>query len=120
LSEVIEYLKPRCLKLAEALAKVPKLELEELRTSGYVVDTVQAAFWALHHAHSLPEGLVRVSNLGEDTDTAGANAGILLGAKVGSRGIPEDWLKGLEKKSELRSLAAALVDLAEAGSGSSS
>ena len=87
---------------------------EELRTSGYSVHTVQAAFWALHHAANYVDGIVTVSNLGEDTDTAGATAGILLGAKFGLEGIPKSWRDQLQNADGLREMATQIHALARA------
>lgn len=113
LEKVTEWLKPRNPELAKALADVPKMSLHEVRASGFVVHTLQAAFWALHHAPSFPEGILALINLGEDTDTAGATAGILLGAKFGVRGIPEEWRKQIENKEKLLQMARDIHELAK-------
>jgi len=49
----------------------------------------------------------RVSR-GGDTDTNGAVAGALLGARHGKGRIPERWLKPLKAASELASLGEQL------------
>ncbi|MBI2374867.1 MAG: ADP-ribosylglycohydrolase family protein [Deltaproteobacteria bacterium] len=114
LSKVVKYLSDKSPETAKAIAAVPTMALEDLRTSGYVVDTVQAAFWALHHAQSYVDGIVAVTNLGEDTDTAGATAGILLGAKFGLDGIPSSWRKTLQNADGLEALADGLFALSKA------
>lgn len=66
------------------------------RASGYVVDTVQTV---LHHVLSIDDFepcLVAVVNRGDDADTTGALAGMLLGARWGLRAIPPAWLKALD------------------------
>ena len=98
--------------LSEAIKAVPDLTWEEVRTSGFVVHTVQAAFWALHHATSYPDGIIKITNLGEDTDTAGATAGILLGAKFGVDGIPKSWREQLQNVKKLSGLADQIHTLA--------
>ena len=115
LGKVSQWLESRSPILAEAIAAVPDMKLSEVRTSGYVVHTVQAAFWALHHAKSYVDGIIKVSNLGEDTDTAGATAGILLGAKFGVEGIPQSWRSQLQNSKKLTTLASKVHDLAHGG-----
>ncbi len=112
LGKTVAWLEDKSPELAEALAQVPHLDLEEVRTSGFVVHTVQAAFWALHHATDYVDGIVKISNLGEDTDTAGATAGILLGARFGVDGIPPTWRKQLQNVDGLTKMADGLRALA--------
>lgn len=112
--KVAKWLEDKNPVLADALKEVKHLELEELRTSGYSVHTVQAAFWALENAKSYVDGILKVSNLGEDTDTAGATAGILLGAKFGLEGIPKTWRAELQNREKLEGLAEQIYGLAKA------
>ena len=37
---------------------------KEIKTSGYVIDTLEAAFWSFFKSHSFREGAVRIVNLG--------------------------------------------------------
>ncbi len=72
------------------------------RASGYVVDTVQTV---LHHVLSIDDFepcMVAVVNRGDDADTTGALAGMLLGARWGLRAIPPTWLKTLAPKIVLQ------------------
>ena len=114
---VTSWLSDRSPILAESLAATKTMNLAEVRTSGYVVHTVQAAFWALQHATSYVDGIIKVTNLGEDTDTAGATAGILLGARFGVKGIPESWQGKLQNRPLLEGLANDIHGLAKAGEG---
>ena len=107
------WLKDKNPVLSEAVLAVKDMNAEDLRTSGYSVHTVQAAFWALHHAKSYVDGVLTVSNLGEDTDTAGATAGILLGAKFGVEGIPQSWRSQLQNREGLEDLAVQIHALAK-------
>lgn len=113
--EVAEWLQSRSPDLAEAIAEVHDLALNDVSTSGYVVHTVQAAFWAMLNATDYVDGVLKVSNLGEDTDTAGATAGILLGARFGIEGIPKTWRDQLQNVDKLTSLADTIHGLATEG-----
>jgi ADP-ribosyl-[dinitrogen reductase] hydrolase len=112
--KVIDWLKDKNPVLAEAIEQAKTMPLEDVRTSGYVVHTVQAAFWTLEHATSYVDGILKIANLGEDTDTAGATAGILLGAKFGIEGIPQSWRKQLQGTEKLEGLADQIYGLAKA------
>jgi ADP-ribosyl-[dinitrogen reductase] hydrolase len=80
-------------------------------TSGLTLDTLAAAFWALHTFDTFEEALVEVVNLGGDSDTAGAVSGALLGAKYGLTAIPNRWLSVLQGRHSLERLATELWQL---------
>ncbi|MDD1444036.1 ADP-ribosylglycohydrolase family protein, partial [Dolichospermum sp. ST_sed3] len=61
----------------------------EIRGSGYVVESLEAALWAFWGAKNFEEAVLRAVNLGDDADTTGAVAGQLAGAYWGLTGIPE-------------------------------
>jgi ADP-ribosylglycohydrolase len=66
--------------------------------SGHCVHSLRLALWALAEAPTFEQGLDAVIKSGGDTDTNGAIAGALLGARFGYGGIPTDWLSGLDDK----------------------
>ncbi len=79
-------------KVRDALEAVPIQNEEEIDASGYVLATLQSAFWAVTTSESFEDAIVRAVNLGQDADTTGAVAGALAGAKWGYGAIPERWL----------------------------
>ncbi len=72
-----------------------------IKSSGYVVDTLQAALWCLLTTRSYSQCVLKAVNLGDDTDTVAAVAGGLAGILYGSESIPEDWLCVLARKKEI-------------------
>lgn len=82
-------------------AAVPE---DEIKSSGYVVDSLEAAVWSLITTTSLEEGLLRAVNLGDDADTVGAIAGGLAGLFYGYNSIPAEWRKVIIKREEILSL----------------
>ena len=74
-----------------------ELPESQIRSSGYVVDTLEAAIWCLLNTASYKECVLKAVNLGEDTDTVAAVAGGLAGIRYGYDAIPEDWVNKLEK-----------------------
>ena len=71
---------------------------EEIRTTGYVIDTIEGAFWGLITTASYKECLLKAVNLGDDTDTVGAIAGGLAALYYGYEGIPEEWLAVIKRR----------------------
>lgn len=71
---------------------------ENIKSSGYVVHSLEAAIWCLLTTDSYKECVLKAVNLGEDTDTIAAIAGSLAGALYGIDAIPADWIGKLRKK----------------------
>lgn len=76
----------------------------EIRGSGYVVHTLEAALWCLLHSNSYQTCVLEAVNLGDDTDTVGAVAGGLAGIQYGLGGIPVEWLDVITKRTEIATL----------------
>ena len=85
----------------------------EIRGSGYVVRSLEAALWAFHGTDTFREGCTAAVNLGDDADTTGAIYGQLAGAYYGAHGIPREWLDALYWRSFLVSIADELHRCAE-------
>lgn len=83
-----------------------------IRSSGYVVHTMEAALWAIEGTTSFEAALVRAVNLGEDADSVGAVTGQLAGALYGLEGIPPRWLEPLAWRDRLIETADRLLDAA--------
>ncbi|MGU5694687.1 ADP-ribosylglycohydrolase family protein [Aeromonas veronii] len=83
---------------------------DEIRSSGYVVHSLEAALWAFWHSQSFAQGALLAANLGDDADTVAAIYGQLAGAYYGIDAIPAEWLKKLAWSERLIGLAATLSD----------
>ncbi len=84
------------------------LPSENIYSSGYVVDTLEAAVWSLANTDSFQTALLKAVNLGEDTDTVGAVAGGLAGLYYGYDAITADWLAALKKRDWIEKLCDAV------------
>ncbi len=91
--------------------RLADLRREEIHSSGYVVDTLEAALWCLLTTGSYREAALKAVNLGEDTDTTGAVVGGLAGILYGEAAIPAEWLSQIAKLDELRRLYAQFENL---------
>ena len=77
---------------------IEELNREDILSTGYVVDTFEAAMWCLLTTYSYKECILKAVNLGDDTDTIGAVAGGLAGIMYGFDEIPTEWVEGLKAK----------------------
>ncbi len=83
-------------------------EPPQIRGSGYVIHTLEAALWAFHRTDSFRDGALAVVNLGEDADTTGAVYGQIAGAYYGADGIPSEWRAKLAMRELIEQRAAEL------------
>ena len=74
------------------------LPAEKIKSTGYVVDALEAAVWSLLTTGSFDQALLKAVNLGDDTDTVGAIAGGLAGLYYGYDSIPEEWLSAIKRR----------------------
>lgn len=95
------------------IARFPTFAFEPYRglATGYVVDTLQTVFHWFFRGRDLEECLVGTVNQGGDADTTGAICGMLAGAYYGMEGIPQRWLKKMDRKviGEIEALVRQLV-----------
>jgi ADP-ribosylglycohydrolase len=80
----------------------------EIRGTGYVVDSLEAALWAFHHSRDFREGALLAVNLGDDADTTGAVYGQLAGAFYGEDDIPAAWRDTIAQREFIGELAEKL------------
>lgn len=99
-------------RVRQALLNARTLARRDVRSGGYVLETLTAAFWALEHHRGFEEVVVAAINLGDDADTVGAVAGALAGAREGIAAIPERWQRQLHNAEPLADLAWVLHRLA--------
>lgn len=76
---------------------------------GHTVLTMQAGLWAATTPLKFEDALVELVNSGGDTDTNGALAGAVLGARYGVAAIPMRWTARVAQWERLADLADRLV-----------
>jgi ADP-ribosylglycohydrolase len=81
----------------------------DIRGSGYVVESLEAALWAFARSTSFEDGALLAVNLGDDADTTGAVYGQIAGACYGVEGIPAKWKNTLAGLHTLEHFARELV-----------
>lgn len=74
------------------IPEIYKLNESEIKSTGFVVDTFEAALWAVATTDNYRDAVLKAVNLGDDTDTVAAVAGGLAGIIYGMEGIPAEWI----------------------------
>ena len=82
---------------------------ETIRSSGYVVHTLEAALWSVARTGDFRNAILLAANLADDADTVAAVTGQLAGALYGLSGIPGRWLERVAWKDRLLESAQRLV-----------
>ena len=80
------------------LADISSRKRNEIRSTGYVKDSLEASFWCLLTTDNFRDALIRAVNLGDDTDTIGAITGGMAGLAYGMESVPDSWMNALRKK----------------------
>ncbi len=75
-----------------------------IKSTGYVVDSLEAAIWSLIRTDNFRGCLLTAVNLGDDTDTIGAIAGGLAALYYGYEDIPKDWLDVIQRREWIEGL----------------
>lgn len=86
------------------VASFCSLENKEISSSGYVVDSLEAALWCFLTTNSYKNCLLKAVNLGRDTDTIGAIVGGIAGLYYREDSIPKEWLRVLKRRSYIKGL----------------
>ena len=79
----------------------PAKPRDEVRSGGYVRDTLDAALWCLANTDTYIDCVLTAVNLGSDTDTTACVAGALAGAFYGFEAIPPAWVEALRGKDTI-------------------
>jgi len=70
----------------DRLCAIDRFEERDIKSGGYVVETLEASLWVLDKYDNFKDTVLAAVNLGKDTDTTGAVAGGLAGIVYGVDG----------------------------------
>lgn len=85
-----------------------ELPEKDIKSGGYVIDTLEAALWCLLNTKDYRTCILKAVNLGEDTDTVGAVVGGLAGLKYGYDHIPLKWRESIVQREYIEELCFKL------------
>lgn len=103
--ELVSYAR---MKDLESYAKLPA---DKIRSSGYVVHTLEASIWTLITTDNLEEALLQGVNLGDDADTVGAIAGGLAGLYYGYDSVPAAWKDAMQNRAWLEEMCRKAAEV---------
>ena len=87
----------------------------EIKGSGYVVASLEAALWCFDRTDNYRDAILKAANLGDDADTTAAVCGQIAGAHYGVEGIPAEWLAKVAMRERIEELAEKLQRSGGAG-----
>ena len=103
---------PLCPEIDEiAAGSFKRRNPPEIKGTGHVVRSLEAALWAFHKSNDYREGALLAVNLGDDADTTGAVYGQIAGAYYGYDAIPAKWRDMVAMKDVIVELADKLHEL---------
>ena len=114
ISEAFEYYEARMYDDLQSYIRLKRLSdfvkcsEKDIKSSGYIVDTLEAAVWCLLNTDSYGQCVLKAVNLGDDTDTVGAVAGGLAGIYYGYEGISCEWVDVLAQRKYIEELCEKL------------
>lgn len=82
----------------DRLAYLTEIPEREIKSTGYVIHTLEAALWCLMNTYNYKDAVLKAVNLGGDTDTIAAVTGGIAGMMYGYDSIPEEWIFKLKNK----------------------
>lgn len=84
---------------------------EEIKSTGYVIDTLEAVLWLFFNKNSYEEMVLGAVNLGGDTDTIAAIVGGIAGIYYGFNAIPNRWVQNVTRKSEIKEMIKVFLKI---------
>lgn len=87
-----------------------KLPSEQIKSSGYVVHSLEAAIWCLLNTNNYKDCILKAVNLGEDADSIANIAGGIAGIFYGKDSIPEEWLSTIARREFVEKICEKLIE----------
>ena len=84
------------------------LQESEIKSSGYVLDTLEAALWCFFTTENYSDCVLKAVNLGHDTDTVACVAGSIAGLYYNE--VPEKWISTLRNKKLIDEILKKFID----------
>lgn len=94
----------------ERIRYISELNRNEIKSTGYVVDSLEAALWCFLTTDNYRDCVLKAVNLGADTDTIAAIAGGLAGIYYGvggEKGIPKEWINQIARNKYIKQLCTS-------------
>lgn len=93
-----------------ALGSYKNKKRNEIKSSGYVIHSLEAALWAFYHTDNFNDGVLLAANLAGDADTVAAIYGQIAGSFYGVSSIRKDWINKITYNTMIMKLAIQLYN----------
>jgi poly(ADP-ribose) glycohydrolase ARH3 len=114
-TESVFKIKLETVKNALERQSSPHEAARDIGNGSDALEAVPASLFAvLRHPDSFADAVLGGISMGGDTDTIGAMAGAIAGARFGIKGIPQEWLANLENGVEGKDFIVSLARKATA------
>ncbi len=87
---------------------IQQIDRSVINSGGYVLDTLEAAFWCFLNTQQYDAAILLGINLGRDTDTTAAVIGAAAGLYYGMENIPAHWSEALARRDDIEALSEKL------------
>jgi len=81
-----------------------KTPMKEIKSSGYIVDTLEAVVWTVLNTTNYKESILQGINLGGDSDSIAAITGSITGLYYGYDSVPKKWISSIPQISYIEDL----------------
>lgn len=88
---------------------------KDIKSTGYVVDTLLACVWCVLNATSIDNAILLAVNLGDDTDTIASIAGTLSSCELLNDHVCGEWKEQLRNQKLLNSIIEPFAQKEESG-----
>lgn len=93
-----------------ALGSYKSKKRSEIKSSGYVIHSLEAALWAFYNTDNFNDGVLLAANLAGDADTIAAIYGQIAGSFYGVSSIRKDWVRKITDNKIIIKLALQLYN----------
>lgn len=83
--------------------------LNEISSSGYIVDTLEAVIWCINNTENYTESVIGAINLGDNTNVIGALTGSIAATIYGYNQIDKKWISQIKKRDYLNWMCNAYM-----------
>jgi ADP-ribosyl-[dinitrogen reductase] hydrolase len=94
---------------AIAAGRYKRANRDQVKGTGYVVDSLEASLWCFHKSENFREAVLTAANLGDDADTTAAITGQLAGAFYGEHNSPQHWRERVVMAEMIGKMAEQLL-----------
>ena len=98
---------PLCDAMKEvACGSFKRKQPPEIKGTGFVVESLEAALWAFYHSDNFKDGALKAVNLGDDADTTGAVYGQIASTIYD---IPQEWVQVITMREKIKEISNQLL-----------